>query len=832
MNHIVAGVKSSDPAETSEWMSLIPDFNFEERIGFGGMGEVFLAGSRATGRKFAAKVCRLDLEHLQKEFLRELALWIDLPEHPNIAPCYFFRSAGKRIVIFAEFYDSGSLERWIDDRLIRSVSDIARIALMMARGLAYLHDAGFLHRDFKPRNVLMSHDGVPKVADFGLAAALSALEDPESAAALLSEVTLEYRSPEQCDRLPLGPATDVWSWAVTVLHMFVGDLVWLDGAVVDETLKGYLAGDFPGAFPIPETVADLLRECLLRDPDKRLHDMHRVVLELKRIIARLANDPPPTLSPASHQAASLEPLQPSPLAGMNWLSPAWWNALLSSYHVEVGELYKPVYVVRGSRTARAVADLIAFDEIRPELERRAASNDLPIGHLAAFYGQLATVHVALGDYDVAWNLFDQGLNIATDEGNKGDPHWSDLAVSMCLNKAVALESVGNALAAQAFEAAVPFLPSARDRGTVALFLSAWAIHLGRRGSHAAALNVIASARAELHASDLKGWERGKTLATILMLDAEMWNLFGDKLKALRLLMRVGTIYEIFLQVDPEQPADGQPDHREVLSDDCEIRLRRADILNAIGRQQEAIPYLEKTIPDLEWLVRVGEAQCATPLSEAYGLLANSYRDLSQWDKSLAVYAKATRSIERLAVVEGRENLVSVLVRIYLNHAAALTNRRDVPGDQIRSAYTQAIPIIQRAVDLMKDRLRKSPFRSISHDLAKAIDDQGMAYLALQQPDKALNSFDESLAIYGELQQPQIEDIAGDIAYAHGNRAYALLFLGRIRDCLAELDRAMPVIQREMERTNRHDLRLYAMNVRKLFGDRAWGAPTEGEHLCQ
>jgi serine/threonine protein kinase len=144
--------------DAPDWARELPDFSFAKRIGSGGMGDVYLATSHASGRRFAAKVCHPKIEY-EKAFLRELALWIDLPEHPNIAPCYFFRSVGSTVVVFAAFYEAGSLEDWIEpphddwieQRRLANVSDALRVSLMMARGLALFHDIGFVHRDFKPR---------------------------------------------------------------------------------------------------------------------------------------------------------------------------------------------------------------------------------------------------------------------------------------------------------------------------------------------------------------------------------------------------------------------------------------------------------------------------------------------------------------------------------------------------------------------------------------------------------------------------------------------------------------------------------------------------------
>src|SRR5712664_908467 len=105
---------------------------------------------------------------------------------------------------------------------------------------------------------------------------------------------------------------------------------------------------------------------------------------------------------------------------------------------EVGQLYNPIHVATASRTARALADMIAFDEIMPELERRAKDNPEIRGHLAAFYAQNANVRIALGDDSEAWSFFDRALDTVMSLDQDG--RAVDLIVSIYLTKAFYLET--------------------------------------------------------------------------------------------------------------------------------------------------------------------------------------------------------------------------------------------------------------------------------------------------------------------------------------------------------------------------------------------------------
>jgi tetratricopeptide (TPR) repeat protein len=824
---------TSSPLDPAEWMCGLPDFHFAECIGSGGMGDVYLAASKATGRRFAAKVCHPRTDY-QKAFFRELTLWIDLPEHPNLAPCYFFRSVGESVIIFADFYEAGSLEEWIVQRRLSKVSDAVRISLMMARGLAFLHDLGFVHRDFKPRNVLMSLDGVPKVADFGVAAALAHLVDPQSGPPTISAATLAYRSPEQADLLPLTPATDVWSWAVTVLHLFAGHVVWLDGAVADRSLTRYLRGAFPGFLAIPARLAALLQQCLIRSLSERIADMRSVVAELKTILDECGEEPPATVVPNIPQGSL--PLQASSGTGgtVDWFSPTWWNALLATYDQDIGQLYHPVYVATGSRTARALADLIAFEEIRPELERRAGNNPELRGHLAAFYSQLASVRIALGDESAAAPFFELALETALAMPADQEGRTADLILSIYMAKALDLEMrAGSDQATLAFADGVQWLGCSSNRELTSRFRALYGFHLGRRGDPEGAAKAFSRAMVDLRAAKLTGWRRASALARIVEIQAEILSQWGAKADAARLLRHAVRIHRSFVAIarDPfdseshstDSDAHGRPDRREVLARLCSARSGRGNALNSLGRPEEGIPDLLDAVRDLSWLVKVGESQTAFELSSTYGVLATAYLRNEDWDKALATYEDARRHLERLVVEQGREQLTQALARIYLNVKSALTNRRDTTPAQLRSAHDKAIPLIDRAVQLLEFRIQKSPSRSLYHDLARAYADLGLSQIALGYGEQALRTFDRSRKVYAQLQElPGSADVDGDLAYVNCHRAHALLTMGRVRESLDELHRVVPILTAEARRTGRIDLQQYLDAVRELFGDRDWG----------
>jgi predicted Zn finger-like uncharacterized protein len=205
----------------ADGQSVLDDFVVERKLGQGGMGAVYLARSRSNGQRFAVKTVledRLGDPASRRHFLDELQTWIDLPEHPHLAACRFFRTVGDQVVIFAEFVEGGSLAEWIRDRKLTRLDQVLDVAIQFAWGLHAAHELGLIHQDVKPGNVLLTAEGVVRVTDFGLARARATAEASTGGAAghsiLVSwgGMTPAYCSPEQAEGQPLSRRTDVWSW--------------------------------------------------------------------------------------------------------------------------------------------------------------------------------------------------------------------------------------------------------------------------------------------------------------------------------------------------------------------------------------------------------------------------------------------------------------------------------------------------------------------------------------------------------------------------------------------------------------------------------------------
>ena len=257
----------------TEWKQgeqILGEYLIEKELGRGGMGRVSLVKSQSTGRRFAVKQALIRDEKHRKAFLTELQTWIDLPEHPNIVPCRFFRTVGDEIVIFADYVEGGSLADWIAKRKLTTVEQILDVAIQFAWGLHAIHERGLIHQDVKPGNVLMTPEGAPMVTDFGLARARQRAADgsfvsralptgQQSVLVSSGGMTPAYASPEQRAVQPLSRKTDIWSWALSVLEMFAGQMPPY-GPAAAELLENFLeeGAEDERIRPMPKSLADLL----------------------------------------------------------------------------------------------------------------------------------------------------------------------------------------------------------------------------------------------------------------------------------------------------------------------------------------------------------------------------------------------------------------------------------------------------------------------------------------------------------------------------------------------------------------------------------------------
>src|SRR5438552_58759 len=211
----------------------IGHYKISERIGTGGMGEVYLTTDVTAGRKAALKLLPLrftgDAERL-KQFQQEAHALVAL-NHPNILTVYEIGEDHSTHYIASELIEGETLRQ----RLARGrieLSEVVDVAIQVASALAAAHEAGIVHRDINPGNIMLRPDGYVKVLDFGIAK-LAEQEAPaampKDEALLLVETnlgsilgTVPYMSPEQARGAQVDKGTDIWSLGVVLYEMVTG----------------------------------------------------------------------------------------------------------------------------------------------------------------------------------------------------------------------------------------------------------------------------------------------------------------------------------------------------------------------------------------------------------------------------------------------------------------------------------------------------------------------------------------------------------------------------------------------------------------------------------
>ncbi|MBI4665089.1 MAG: protein kinase [Nitrospinae bacterium] len=279
-------------------------YQVESLLGEGGMGKVYKVRHLGWDTTLAVKCPRP--EELKRaggaeNFEREAETWVNLGLHPNIVSCYYVRRLGGLPRVFAEFIDGGSMQEWIRKGQLKDLGAMLDVSIQFAWGLHYSHELGIVHQDIKPANVMMTANGVAKVTDFGLARAWGGGAGESSGAVAAGGMTLAYCSPEQAERKPLSRRSDIWSWAVSILEMFTGEVTWMSGAVADAALEDFLARKAT-ATAMPKALAELLKWCLAQEPSGRPATMMDVARVLVEIYKKETGIPYPRREPKTSKA--------------------------------------------------------------------------------------------------------------------------------------------------------------------------------------------------------------------------------------------------------------------------------------------------------------------------------------------------------------------------------------------------------------------------------------------------------------------------------------------------------------------------------------------------
>src|SRR5947207_2179403 len=215
-------------------LETISRYRILEKLGSGGMGEVYLAEDTRLGRKIALKLLAQELTKNRDRLNRfdQEAYAASALNHPNILTIYEMGDEGGRHYIATEFVDGQTLRTRLSG-VPMEMAEVLNVAIQIAGALEEAHAAAIIHRDIKPENVMIRRNGHVKVLDFGLAKLMErpAVDEADTEAVTRALVqtdagmvlgTSQYMSPEQARGKPVDARTDIWSLGVVLYEMATG----------------------------------------------------------------------------------------------------------------------------------------------------------------------------------------------------------------------------------------------------------------------------------------------------------------------------------------------------------------------------------------------------------------------------------------------------------------------------------------------------------------------------------------------------------------------------------------------------------------------------------
>ncbi len=277
----------------------ISHYKILSQIGVGGMGKVYLAYDVRLGRKIAIKILSSDFtadKDRLKRFKREAQTASSLNQ-PNIITIYEIGAENGQHFIATEYIEGKTLREY-KSMAFPDLHKVLDICIQIARALAVAHQAGIVHRDIKPENIIVRHDGIVKVIDFGLAKLVKNVSDEpiiintdvptkemDSTMPGMVLGTVAYMSPEQARGLKIDGRSDIWSLGIVLYELITGKVPFA-GETVSDCIASILKTELP---PIPETeytpaeLQRIMRKSLAKNCDERYQTARDLLIDLENL---------------------------------------------------------------------------------------------------------------------------------------------------------------------------------------------------------------------------------------------------------------------------------------------------------------------------------------------------------------------------------------------------------------------------------------------------------------------------------------------------------------------------------------------------------------------
>jgi len=282
----------------------VHQFKITEKLGAGGMGEVYIAEDTRLRRRVALKFLPPHYSadpDFKARFEHEATAAAAL-NHPNIVTVYELGDHEGRLFIALELVEGRSLEQMIEAGDVK-ISTAVRIAQQAAEGLAAAHDAGIVHRDIKPANILVDKSGRLKILDFGLAKSRRATTETKIGTTV---GTIQYESPEQGRGDTVDPRSDLFSLGVVLYELIAGRRPFA-GEFTD-AIRYAIANETPDPLArykadVPDDLQRIVSKLLEKDPELRYQSAGGLVSDLK-LLQRSSGPTPSSVHSSYHSAAA------------------------------------------------------------------------------------------------------------------------------------------------------------------------------------------------------------------------------------------------------------------------------------------------------------------------------------------------------------------------------------------------------------------------------------------------------------------------------------------------------------------------------------------------
>lgn len=265
-------------------MFLQERYEILDQIGIGGMSEVYRAKCHKLNRLVAIKVLKEEFSqdaNFVAKFKMEAQSAAGL-SHPNIVSVYDVVDEGTLHYIVMEVIEGITLKSYIVKKSRLGVKESIGIAIQVAQGIAAAHDQHIIHRDIKPQNMIISRDGKVKVADFGIARAVSSQTIGSTAVG-----SVHYISPEQARGGYSDARSDIYSLGITMYEMVTGRVPYDGENTVTIALAHLEEPIIPPRNFNPEITPSLERiilKCTNKRPERRYPDAYELIADLRRAL--------------------------------------------------------------------------------------------------------------------------------------------------------------------------------------------------------------------------------------------------------------------------------------------------------------------------------------------------------------------------------------------------------------------------------------------------------------------------------------------------------------------------------------------------------------------